>query len=164
MKYALTVLLITVASTVFSQAADSSKIPYLADKKIPFFKMLMTDSSLFYKSDLKKKRPTLIIYFSPDCEHCQKFTEQLTKRIAEFKKTQLIMISPLPMSRIQEFYGDYHIKDYPTIKMGYDVLFFFGSYFQARYIPFIAAYNKNGELIRGWEGGTTIDELLKELK
>ncbi|MBI2729745.1 MAG: redoxin domain-containing protein [Sphingobacteriales bacterium] len=164
MKYAVTVFFLFLNSLAHSQDADSSKTPYLMDKKIPFFKMMMTDSSLFYKSDLKKKTATVIVYFSPDCEHCKKFTETLTGQIGDFKKTQFIMISPLPMNKIKEFYEQYHIENYSSIKMGKDDLYFFGTYFQAHYIPFVAVYNKKGELVKGWDGGTTIKNLLEALK
>lgn len=164
MKYVVAILLIFVAHTTFSQQADSSKTPYLIDKKLPFFKMMQTDSSLFYKSDLKKKKPVVIVYFSPECEHCKHFTELLKQRISAFKKIQIVMVSPLPLSSIKEFYNSEQLKNYPAIKMGRDELYFFGNYFQAKYLPFMAAYNKKGQLIRGWEGGTTIDELLKALK
>lgn len=164
MKYFFTALLTLIVFSSFGQQTDSSKTPYLVDRKVPFFKMMMTDSSFFYKDDLKKKRPTVIIYFSPECEHCIHFTELLLERIAEFKKTQFVMISPLPLSKVKEFYIAHHIENYPNIKMGKDDLYFFGNYFQARYIPFIAAYNSKGELIRGWEGGTTINTLLEAIK
>ncbi|MBI1780833.1 MAG: redoxin domain-containing protein [Sphingobacteriales bacterium] len=162
--YSLAFLFIFNASFGQSVSVDSSQVPYLQDKKLPFFKMMQTDSSLFFKSDLKKKRATVIVYFSPDCEHCQKFTELLTKRIAEFKKTQFVFVSPFPLSKVKEFYDNYHVKDYPGIKMGFDQLYFFGTYFHARFIPFIAAYDKKGTLIRGWEGEVTIDTLLETLK
>lgn len=164
MKRMFFIVFVLTAELASSQINDSTLAPYLQDKKLPFFKMMLTDSSLFYQSNLKKRKPVLIIYFSPDCEHCKKLTELLIERIAEFNKTQLVMISPLPMNKIKEFYTDHHIENYPTIKMGKDELYFFGNYFGAHYIPFIAAYNKKGELIKGWEGGTTISDLLEALK
>jgi thiol-disulfide isomerase/thioredoxin len=166
MKWLYSLVFLFVFNVSFGQSVsvDSNQVPYLQDKKLPFFKIMQTDSSLFYKSDLKKRTSTVIVYFSPDCEHCQKFTELLTKKIDEFKKTQFVMVSPFPMTKIKEFYDQYHIKDYSSIIMGHDALYFFGTYFHARFIPFVAAYDKKGNLIRGWEGGITIDELQKALK
>ena len=145
MKRIFFIVFVLIGQFAKSQSIDSIQAPYLQDKKIPFFKMMLTDSSFFYKDDLKRRRPTIIVYFSPDCEHCKNFTELLVERIDEFKETQLVMISPLPMNKIKEFYADHNIEKYPSIKMGKDALYFFGNYFGAHYIPFIAAYNKKGE-------------------
>lgn len=166
MKWFFSVTFLFILNNSFSQSVsvDSSQVPYLQDKKIPFFKMIMTDSSFFYTNDLKEKRPTVIVYFSPECEHCKKFTELLKNRIRDFKKTQFIMISPLPLDKIKEFYEAEHIAEYPSIKMGKDALYFFGNYFHARFIPFVAAYNKKQVLIRGWEGEVSMEALLEALK
>ena len=164
MKRVLFIVFVLMAQFVKSQSNDSILAPYLQDKKIPFFKMMMTDSSLFFKDDLKQHRPTIIIYFSPECEHCKKLTGLILEHIKEFKKTQIVMISPLPLSKIKEFYSEQHIDEYPSIKMGKDELYFFGGYFKAHYIPFIATYDKKGALIKGWEGGTTINDLLEAVK
>ncbi|MGE5107808.1 MAG: thioredoxin fold domain-containing protein [Sphingobacteriales bacterium] len=164
MKRLLFIVFILTASFARSQSKDSIQAPYLQDKKLPFFKMMLTDSSIFYKNDLKKNQPAIIIFFSPECEHCKKLTESLIESINEFKKTQIVMISPLPLSKIKEFYDEQQIKKYRSIKMGKDALYFFANYFQTHYLPFIATYNKKGELVKGWEGGTTIKELLESLK
>ena len=104
MKYVFTALLCFVFKVSFSQAVDSSRTPYLMDKKLPFFKMMLTDSSLFYKSNLKKNRATIIIFFSPDCEHCQMETKELTASIKLFKKAQIIMASPLDYIILKKSY------------------------------------------------------------
>ncbi|RTL59081.1 MAG: redoxin domain-containing protein [Sphingobacteriales bacterium] len=163
MKWLYTILFLLILNTSFSQTVtvDSSQVPYLQDKKLPFFKMILPDSSFFYKDDLKKNRSTVIVYFSPECEHCKKFTHLLKQRINDFKKTNFVMISPLPLSKIKEFYEEEHIAEYSNIKMGKDALYFFGNYFHANFIPFIAAYDKKEKLIRGWEGEVTIDNLVK---
>lgn len=164
MKRILFFAFILITDFVNAQTTDSIQAPYLQDKQLPFFKMMLTDSSVFYKDDLKKNRPTIIIFFSPECEHCKKLTELLIEDIKEFKKTQVVMISPLPLSKIKDFYNELHIKKYRSIKMGKDALYFFANYFQTHYLPFIATYNKKGKLVKGWEGGTTIKELVESVQ
>ena len=164
MKYIFTALFLFIVCAAQSQPADSSKTPYLIDKKLPFFKLILTDSSSFYTVDLKKKKNTLIIFFSPDCEHCKKLTGLILENTEGFKKTQIVMASSQPLSRIKEFYEEMKIGSYANIKMGKDALYFFGIYFRAQYLPFIALYNKKGELVKGWDGGTTVNELLEAVK
>jgi thiol-disulfide isomerase/thioredoxin len=147
----------------YSQRNDQVEAPYLQDKKLPFFKVMLTDSSLFYKSDLKKNQPTVLIFFSPECEHCRKMTELLLNNIEAFKKTQIVMVSALPLANIKEFYTSLHIEKYKTIHMGKDDLYFFPTYFQAHYLPFIAVYNKKAELVKAWDGGTILDNIIEAL-
>jgi thiol-disulfide isomerase/thioredoxin len=47
----------------FSQVSNS--------QSIPDFTIELTNGSMFTTKDLSKSKPTIIIYFAPDCEHCQ---------------------------------------------------------------------------------------------
>ena len=46
---------------------------------MPQFKITQADGKIFKASDLKSSRPTLLIYFSPECEHCQVFMKEFFK-------------------------------------------------------------------------------------
>ena len=53
--------------------------------KIPPFKILRPDSTYFTPANLEKNKPVMIIYFSPDCSHCQKDIPALKKIYDEWK-------------------------------------------------------------------------------
>ncbi|MEI8060067.1 MAG: hypothetical protein WCG67_07920, partial [Ferruginibacter sp.] len=75
-KYFLLLLLILTSS--ISKAQEDSSLIYKRFPIVPSFKLInVADSSIFTKNNLKKKKATIIIMFSPDCEHCQAETKEL---------------------------------------------------------------------------------------
>src|ERR1700748_2746221 len=68
---------------------------------IPPYKILTKDSVFVTPANLKKGKPVMIVYFSPDCTHCQHFTEELKARMDKektssakiFTNTQIVMVT-----------------------------------------------------------------------
>ena len=40
-------------------------------QQLPSFKMTLSDNQIFNSSELPKGKPLVLIYFDPDCDHCQ---------------------------------------------------------------------------------------------
>jgi thioredoxin-related protein len=157
-------VLIIIAGSTISFAQTDTSLLYLRFPIIPSFKLTnIADSSVFTKDNLKKKKATVMMVFSPDCEHCQEETKQLTANIKLFKKAQIIMISPLEFSYMRKFYNEYKIADYPTITMGRDPIYFFGTFYQVRSFPSIFVYNKKGNFVKAFTGSTPVEEIAAAL-
>ncbi len=120
------------------------------------------DSTAFTKDDLKKKE-TIFMIFSPDCEHCQHETEALLKDIDKLKNAQIIMITYLPYNEMITFYKNYKIADYPQITMARDTKFFFPVFFKVRNLPSIFVYDKKGNFKKNFEGSVKIDSIAEAL-
>lgn len=144
--------------------ADSSKPVYLRFPTIPQFTIYTAaDSTAFSREDLKKKRPTILIIFSPDCEHCQHETQELLANINKLKKAQIVMITYQPYQEMVEFYKNYHIAAYSQITMGRDTKFFFPIFFRVQNLPSIFIYDKKGDFKKAFEGSVNIDKIAEEL-
>ena len=131
-------------------------IPQFTISKVP-------DSSSFTREDLKRKKETVFIIFSPDCEFCQHETKALIANIDKFSKVQIVMATVLPYDQMMQFYKDYKIADYPIITMGRDVNYFFHTFFNIKYLPAIFVYDKKGRFKKAFEGSVKIDKILEEL-
>ncbi|WP_083228000.1 thioredoxin fold domain-containing protein [Mucilaginibacter sp. PPCGB 2223] len=140
---------------------------------IPPYKILTKDSAFVTPANLKKGKPVMIVYFSPDCTHCQHFTEELKSRMdAEkkkgtsiFRNTQIVMITFTAVLNMKLFYIDYELAKYPNIIMGtegttYTVL----RYYSVKTTPYIAVYGKNGKLVQGFEKIPKLDDLEATIK
>ena len=139
--------------------------PYKRFPNVPPIKLLLTDSTtVLTKEGLDKKRPTMLMLFSPDCDHCKHETEELIKRISDFKDVQIIMATPMPFERMKEYYNTYGLSKYKNIKMGRDAGFMLPVFYNIRSFPFLAFYNKKQELISVFEGSMPIEKVLEELK
>ena len=147
----------------FSQA-DSTKPVYLRFPTIPQFSIYKaSDSTAFTRENLQKKKATVFIIFSPDCEHCQHETDELKKNIDKFKNTQIVMIGFLPHNMIRDFYKDYQIEKYPQITMGRDAKYFFPIFFNVKSLPAIYIYDKKGRFKQAFEGSVKIEKIIEAL-
>ncbi len=154
---------ICIAQISFTQA-DSSMPVYLRFPTIPQFTIYRAaDSSAFTREDLQKRKSTILIIFSPDCEHCQHETQELLANIDRFKKAQIIMITYQPYQEMVQFYKDYKIANFSQITMGRDTKFFFPIFFRVQNLPSIFVYNKKGEFKKAFEGSVKIDKIADEL-
>ncbi len=110
----------------------------------------------------------MLIYFSPDCPHCQHLTEEMKAKMKELGDTQIVMITWSVNSDIQSiknFVRDYDLKKYPNITVGtegltYAVL----NYFHVGTTPYIAIYNSNGKLAKTFDKAPEIDKLVTTVK
>ena len=158
------ILLITlfITQVSFSQAdeADTTKPVYLRFPVLPQFTIYKaSDSTKFTREDLKKKKATVFIIFSPDCEHCQHETEALIANIDKFKDAQIVMVEYLSHSQMVKFYKDYKIENYPNIIMGRDAQFYLPLFFKVESLPAIYVYDKKGKFKQAFSGSVKIDKI-----
>ena len=134
-------------------------------QSLPSFNMQLTNGKLFSGKDLSRQKPVIIIYFAPDCEHCQTLMNAFFKRIRDFKKAQIVMVTFKPVQEVAEFEKNYHTIKYPNIKVGTEIpVFFFRAYYKVENTPFTALYDKYGKLIISYKKETPVDDLIKHLK
>ena len=157
-KYIFVILAFVFCQKSYAQsAAEDTSLIYLRFPIVPSFKITkVSDSTYFTKEDLKKNKPTVVIIFSPDCEHCQAETQELKANIGLFKKAQIIMASPLEYKYLRKFYDEYEIGKYSQITMGRDPSYFLGTFYKVRSFPAIFVYNKKGDLVKSFSGSTPV--------
>jgi len=155
-------LLILLAFTV--KMASAQTVPpdspaYKRFPTVPPFTILQIDSTNLTKDQLKHQ-PTIIMYFSPDCDHCKHQWADMEKHMKELKKYQIVMITHQPFETMVGFYNDHKIADYNNVKMGQDNKFFLPPFFRMKSLPYMALYDKHGNLITTFEGNVKIDKML----
>jgi thioredoxin-related protein len=136
--------------------------------KIPPFKILKQDSTWFTPANLKKGKPLMIIYFSPDCSHCQHLMYEMEPKMKEFRNTQIVMVTFTEYSMLRmlkDFYKTFDLKKYPNITIGTEAhTYVVQRYYQVRTTPYIAFYNKDGKLVRAFDKAPSIDTLVATVK
>lgn len=138
--------------------------PYLQFPTVPPFTIIsLPDSTRFGKADLKKGKATLMVAFSPDCEHCQMAIEELTSNMKPFKKVQIVFATALEYRFIKPFYEKHDLGKYKNIVMGRDPIHFLGSFYQLQSVPSMFLYNKKGDLVRAFREHATFKEIIPYL-
>ncbi|HEY2720978.1 MAG TPA: thioredoxin fold domain-containing protein [Chitinophagaceae bacterium] len=155
--------LIAISIILFSQ--QDTIPPYKRFPTIPPFKILKLDSSSYFtKNDLKKNEPVLIILFNPDCEHCKHETEEIIKNIDQFKDIQIVMATMMTFDAMKLFYEKYDLQRFDNIHVGQDIQYTLPSFYQIRFMPYLAMYDKKGKLLTTFEGAMKIEDLLNAFK
>lgn len=163
-KIIIGICLVFTAGMATAQTYDNTP-PYQKDSTVPAFHILQADSSWFEKPDLAPNHPLVIVYFNPDCGHCQHTAQQFAKKMDQFRDVTFVWATYLsPLDSLTKFAVDYKLNNYPNVHFGKDLKYFIPSFYRVEYTPFMALYDKKGKLSGAWPTGVSPDELLVKLK
>ncbi|HEY0434101.1 MAG TPA: thioredoxin, partial [Chitinophagaceae bacterium] len=62
---------------------------------------------------------------------------------------------------MKEFYDKYDLKKYSNIHVGQDVKYTLPSFYQIRFLPYLAMYDRKGILLTTFEGAMKMEDLVK---
>jgi thioredoxin-related protein len=142
-------------------AANAPEAPYLKNPGIPPFHLLEVDSvRTLTKDDIRKNRKVLLIFFSPECEHCKHQMRDILADFSRFKDIEIVMATFQPFEQMQTFYNYFRIADHPNILMGRDEKYMLPPYYRMQSLPFLALYDKKGNYITRFEGNQKVDTIL----
>jgi len=161
--------LFLIATLLFSLVSfgqvDSTTPPFKKYPTLPPLQLLLGDSLTKYtKNDIPKKRPVLVMLFSPDCNHCQQTAQEMVKHKEELKDIHIVMATTLPISKMNDFMETYGLKSFDNIVAGRDIYYLLPSFYGIHSLPYMAFYNKKGELIRGFEGSIPLPRIIQTFK
>lgn len=128
---------------------------------VPPVVLLKSDNGLITKDKLKKNQPVIIMYFSPECPHCQHQLEDMLQRMKDLKNIQIIMATHQPMEELVAFEHKYKLNKYSNIQAGRDTKYFLQPFYRIHNFPYLALYDKRGKLIKTFEGNVTVDKLIE---
>ena len=134
-------------------------------QSLPPFKMYRSDKTIFNAAELPKTKPVVLIYFDPDCDHCQKLMKELFLKIDAFKKAEIIMVTFKPVEEVAAFEKQHNTQKYPNIIVGTEGIgFYLRNYYGLMTMPFTALYDKKGNLNYSYRKETFVDDLINRLK
>jgi thioredoxin-related protein len=139
--------LLSIAASSCAQDKTTSK----AANGIPPYHILTTDSVYVTPANLPKNKAVMIVYFSPDCSHCQHMMYELKPKMAAFKHTEVVMVTFVQQIKaIQVFSRDFDLAKYPN--------------FDVHTTPYVALYDKNHKFVKAWDKIPTVDSLVTAVK
>ena len=147
------------SSIAYGQTAETLPI-YKQFPDVPAFSLnRFPDSTVITKQSLKKKTPTIIMLFSPDCDHCKVATEQMLAHMDLLKKAQIIMVSSLDFSWIKKFNDQFHLDKYKNITISTQQTYFLFEFYGLTSFPSVFLYNKKGKLVGDFKNHIDFKEL-----
>lgn len=145
--------------------AQRDSLPYQRFPDVPPFQLLATDSvTIITKNNLKAGQPVLLMYFSPDCDHCQKQMELILSSIDSLKNVDIVLATSQPLSGMKEFALKYKLADHSNMYIGRDIKYILPPFYNIHRLPFLALYNSKGKLISTFQAGATGEMLVEKFK
>ena len=152
-----------VTTSLFGQRDTTP--PYKRFPTVPPFRLLKVDSvSVLTKDNLKKNKAVLVMLFNPECDHCKHETEEIIKHMDELKKVQIVMATMAKYGPMKEFYSAYKLATFKNIQVGQDFQYMLPSFYRVSSLPFLAMYDKKGNLLTTFEGSMKIEQLIAVFK
>ncbi|MBL7717891.1 MAG: thioredoxin family protein [Flavipsychrobacter sp.] len=166
-------LLLLLVAAGFSAAAqkaeplkDNPNAPYLKQKTLPAFDVLyLNGKDTFHTKDIPVGKPSVIVYFSPDCDHCKKVISAMLAQMDKMKDVNVYFMTFMPVIALEIFNRGYHLERYPSVKLiGQDFKMFFPEFYGVSSVPNVVLYNKNKKFVKLWKNDVTMEEIVAELK
>lgn len=161
------VLIITGLTTILVIAIvariHNSKITKERIRTLPDFSIRTLNNTIF-RSDQIKEGPVLVLFFHPECEHCQYQITTLFKSKAATSGIRVLLISNAEKDAIRNFLKEYNLLDYPGIIALVDETYSFRDYFGTELVPATFIYDKKLKLVRYFHGEVKPETILKYLK
>lgn len=112
--------------------------------------------------EFNPEQPTVIIYFNPECEHCQYEATEIGRQPERFAKANMILITPDDSAkRIEAFASRYQLWQVDNLVILYDRNFQFKKYFGTTVFPSVFIYGANKRLLKQFIGEVKMEAVLK---
>ena len=109
------------------------------------------------------KEKAVLVFFQPDCDHCQREATQIQQNLVAFKDYQLYFISDGALPQIAAFAQEYKLAGNPAIHFSQtsisDIMRTIGSV----QLPSVYVYSNKGKLVKSFIGETPIGSILSVL-
>lgn len=114
---------------------------------IPKNKVLNTDSILKpFASFLKTPKPVVVMFYSPDCDHCQTELEAILN--ANLTEIQFVLVSNRPLFLLKPFAKKYKLSQYKNITIISDYKNEIARYYGIGSYPSMVIYNAKHEAVK----------------
>lgn len=144
---------------------ETTQPPYKRFPTVPPLQLLLGDSATKYtKNDIPRKKPVLVMLFSPECSHCQHTAEEMIKYKEDLKDIHIVMVTMHSISQMNAFMQDYKLTELKNVVAGKDIYYLLPPFYGISSLPYMALYNKKGDLILGFEGAMPIQKVLDTFK
>lgn len=156
---------LTVLSLLLGVISINAQTTIKKTDRIAPFSLKLSDGKTYTPGQLKKEA-TVLIYFSPECDHCRHFTKDMLDNYKKlFSNKQVIMITHLSVEEVKNFEKDFDLKNYKNITVGTEErTFVVRNYYNITNFPFVALYNKQGKEVKIFAKSPSFNDIAKILK
>ncbi|KAA5540591.1 TlpA family protein disulfide reductase [Adhaeribacter rhizoryzae] len=128
---------------------------------LPQLPLTKLDGTKLMANNLTGK--TILFFFQPDCDHCQRETAQIRENLQAFRDYQVYFITNYPQDALTKFAQEYKLAFEPNFVFAQasieDILNTVGPMES----PSMFIYTAEGRLVKAFKGETPITQILPAL-
>lgn len=162
MKKILSILFYFIPAIAFLQPSTDATAPYYQNLGYPNIKLRLPDSTTIYtKENLPKDKTIVIIFFSPECEHCQAEATAMMGKKDSLQNIFMVWNANMvdDFGHVKEFYYKYGLDKYNNVVLGKEVDYYLPLHFRIENTPYAAVY-KNGKLFAEFRNSLSLENLI----
>lgn len=164
-KYLVVFALLATGSWLVTKTFQSYRMKKAATEKIQTLQHCCFESLHGRQTCLdgfNPNQPTVIIYFNPECEHCQYEATEIGRQPERFAKANMILITPdSSKEKIETFANSYRLWQVDNLVILYDHNFQFKKYFGTTVFPSVFIYGTDKRLLKQFIGEVKMEAVLK---
>lgn len=140
-------------------AGDMAMFPTASHFALP-------DGSTLDAHDIVKGNTIMVVYFDPDCDHCQQQAKWINEKIESFNNTTVMFVSWGELDAIAEFPATYLPKAVGKKNFFFakDDAYSIDDWFGESNVPTIYTYNRNWQRTHTFTEETEVSKILEFLK
>lgn len=128
---------------------------------LPNFKFTSTTGESIGPASLEQGKAVVVVYFDPDCDHCQQQAEWTKEEAALLKDVQMVWVSWGEEKLVKEFETKYFSGvEGPKIIVTRDTDYAIDNYFGYSEVPSIYVYNKEWKRTKSLKKETKPSEFI----
>ncbi len=161
--YVIIVLIVSAISYMLYSTVSKVKTKQKVNEKLstlPTLPLVNLDSIAFAHDNMLADKPTIILYFNSECEHCQYEAESIYQNVEQFTSANLLWVSYEDIAMIRQFAETYKLTNYPNIHFTQIALEAVMSSFGSLRIPHIFIYDRDDSLVKEYKGEVKVETLL----
>lgn len=162
------VLLLLVALVITQscskKAADeqTEQTPLAPVNEQPSFVITLLDNTQINLKDLTGKNA--LIFFQPDCDHCQREAQEFERNLEAFAGTTLYFISSGGPEEAKAFADTYKLNGRPNVHFALTPAINVLNTYGPISAPSIYIYSEDHKLVKGFNGETPIERIIAATK
>lgn len=167
LKYLIVIVLISAAAWLVTRTWQSYQAKKEAAERVQNLQHICFESLTGLQicvDEFDRQKPTVIIYFHPECEHCQYEASEIGKQAEQFEKANMILITPdNSTKRVEAFATKYHLWGVDNLVVLLDHKNNFKNHFGTAVIPSIFIYGADHKLLKVYKGETKMEAIIGSL-
>lgn len=129
-------------------------------EKLPHFKFPQIGAQGTVSHRDLRKGKTVVVYFSPNCEHCQQLGADIGMQLDQLTEIDFVFITRMDEADAIDFAQKCNIWEKPNIHFGLDVDAAFYNYFGDMFIPSSYIFDEKGRFLQSVHQKAMVKDIL----